>query len=434
MKSSIIVRYNKLKGNKFAQDSFWALFGNVASKGMSLLGAIVVARFLGKNIFGEYGTIRSTLMSIAIFSTFGLGYTATKFIAENKERKPYLLRRIATLTMRISLLVSGVMALLLFVLAKYVADIILEAPHLATPLRFVALWVIFSALTTAQIGILSGFNAFKPMARINTYVGFLAFISSVVLTYLYGLNGALIALLSTQVLNWYLNYIEVLKYIPVTKSCHNEEHRALSKKMLQFSMPVALQEGLYALTSWLTVLLLIKFSDYGEVGLYSAAIQWSSIILFIPGILRNVILTHLSENNKDSLKHSAIIRKTLIINFTTTFIPFIVIYFLRHWIVGFYGETYKSDLDYLLAISLFTTIFISISNVYTQAFMSIDKNWYMFGLRFIRDILILIGTYILLIKKIFPGALALVVSNLIIQICFLVIIIFIYNHIKVRHA
>lgn len=420
--------------DNFFQDSFWALFGNVVAKGMSLLGAIAVARFLGKDVFGEYGTIHSTLMSIAIFSTFGLGYTATKFIAESKEKKPYLLKRIATLTMRISLLVSGIMALLLFFSAKYVADIILEAEHLATPLRFVAFWVIFSALTTAQIGILSGLNAFKAMARINTYVGFFAFISSVVLTYKYGLNGALVALLSTQILNWYLNYKEVLKQIPATKLLFSEEDRGLSKKMVQFSTPVALQEGLYALTSWLTVLILIKFSNYGEVGLYSAANQWSAIILFIPGILRNVILTHLSENNKDSLKHSAIIRKTLIINFTSTFIPFIIIYFLRHWIVGFYGETYETDLDYLLAISLFTTIFISISNVYTQAFMSIDKNWYMFGLRFMRDTLIIVGTYYLLIKEIFPGALALVVSNLVIQICFLIIIVFIYNQIKVKHA
>lgn len=79
-------RFTHLLKSQFLNDSFWALLGSVLAKGMTLVGAIVVARFLGKEIFGEYGTIRSTLMNIAIFSTFGLGYTATKFIAEHKKR------------------------------------------------------------------------------------------------------------------------------------------------------------------------------------------------------------------------------------------------------------------------------------------------------------------------------------------------------------
>ncbi|MFD0798207.1 oligosaccharide flippase family protein [Maribacter chungangensis] len=434
MKSRFKAFYTKVRQSKFAQDSFWALFGNVLAKAMSLLGAIIVARLLGKEIFGEFGTIRSTLISVAMFSTFGLGYTATKFIAESKDRNPNLIKGIAILTMGISLVLSGILAILLFVFAKYVSDVIFEAPHLVTPVRLVSFWVIFSALTTAQIGILSGFNAFKSMARINTYVGILAFTNSFILTYFFDLNGALIALLCTQIFNCYLNYMEVQKFIPAANLVGSAEFKALSKKILKFSTPVAMQEGLYALTSWLTIILLLKFSDYGEVGLYSAAAQWSAIILFIPGILRNVILTHLSENNKDLLKHTEIIRKTILINLVTTVIPFIGIYLLRHWIVGFYGESYKDELDYILAISLFSTIFISISNVYAQAFMSIDKNWYMFGLRFTRDVLIITGTYLFLINNIYSGALSLVVSNLIIQICFLVIIMFIYNNIKLGHV
>ena len=421
----------KIKQNKFAQDSFWALFGNVVAKGMSLLGVIVVARFLGKEVYGEYGTIRSTLMNIAVFSTFGLGYTATKFIAEYKEKQPYILRRIATISMRISFLVSGLMAILLFFLAEYIANTVLGASHLTTPLRFVAFWIIFSALTTTLVGILSGFNAFKAMSKINTYVGLLTFVSSVVLTYYYGLNGALTALVVTQILNWYLNYREVLKYLPPGMYDIGEQG-SLYKKIIHLSTPVALQEGLYALTSWLMLLLLIKLSDYGEVGLYSAAMQWSAIVLFIPGILRNVILTHLSEHNNNVLKHEKILKQTLWINLITTTLPFVVIYLLKDWVVSFYGVSYQDGLDKVLAISLFSTIFMSLSNVYMLAFMSLDKNWYMLIIRLIRDLIIIASTYMLLIKNVFSGAIALVTSNLISQVVFLIIINIIYNQIKMK--
>ncbi|WP_170235067.1 oligosaccharide flippase family protein [Bizionia gelidisalsuginis] len=422
--------YNRLKQNPFVNDSFWALFGNVAAKGMSLLGAIVVARFLGKDIYGEYGAIRSTLMNIAVFSTFGLGYTATKFIAENREKKPFLIKRIASLTMKISAIVSALMATLLFFFAGYVANIVLEAPHLDVPLRLVAFWIVFNSLTTAQIGILAGFNAYKAMAKINTVVGITAFTTSVALTYYYGLNGALSALLLTQIVNWYLNYREVLKNIPIDKPGTKTENDNLIKTIINFSTPVALQEGLYALTSWLMIMLLIKLDDYGEVGLYSAALQWSAIILFIPGIMRNVILSHLSNSLGRPEEHAKLLKTTLLINFGATIVPFVVIYILKDWVVSFYGISYQEELGNILAIAIFTSIFVSLSNVYAQAFMSLNKNWYMFGLRFVRDFFVLIATYLLITKHIFNGALALVISNLLTQICFLFILMIVYKKIK----
>lgn len=422
--------YIKLKQNKFINDSFWALFGNVVAKGMGLLGAIVVARFLGKEIYGEYGAIRSTLMNVAIFSTFGLGYTATKFIAENRENKPFLIKKIASLTMKISAAVSGIMALLLFFFASYVANTVLEAPHLDTPLRLVAFWVVFNSLTAAQIGILAGFNAFKAMAKINTIVGLVAFVSSVALTYYYGLNGALLALLLTQIVNWFLNYREVVRNVPQDHAFQQVENDVLLKKLLSFSTPVALQEGLYALTSWLMIMLLIKLDSYGEVGLYSAAIQWSAIILFVPGIMRNVILSHLSNSLSKPEEHAKLLKTTLLINLGATAIPFVIIFLLKDWIVSFYGATFQEDLGLILSIAIFTSIFLSLSNVYAQAFMSLNKNWYMFGLRFIRDIAILIGMYVFIDNDIYDGALALVMSNLLTQICFLLVLIFIYKRIK----
>ncbi|MCM4155370.1 hypothetical protein DHD80_05060 [Gramella sp. AN32] len=417
----------KAQSNQFFQDSFWALLGNVLAKGMALVGAMVVARFLGKEVYGEYGTIRSTLMNIAIFSTFGLGYTATKYIAQCKKDRPEFLKTIAFYTMKISLVVSGTMAIALFFLAEYVAVILLEASHLTTPLRFVAVWVIFNSLTTAQIGILAGFSAFKPMARISMYIGFFAFSSSVLLTYFWNLNGALLALLFTQILNWYLNYREVQKHIP--KDGTISKDKSFLKELLNFSFPVALQEALYSLTSWLMILILIKLSNYGEVGLYSAAMQWGAILLFIPGILRNVILTHLSGISNDSKKHDRVLKQTLLINFSATFIPFIIIYILKDWIVGFYGTSFKNGLEDILSISLFTVIFVSLSNVYAQAYLSKSKNWLMFGFRFFRDLSILLITIFLIRNTILVGAKALVLSSLINQIVFLFLISIIYHKI-----
>ena len=80
--------YHRATGSRFLNDSFWALSGNVAGKGLALVAGIVVARLLGRDLFGEYGLIKSTLIGISILSTFGLGYTATKFVAEIRTSEP----------------------------------------------------------------------------------------------------------------------------------------------------------------------------------------------------------------------------------------------------------------------------------------------------------------------------------------------------------
>ena len=238
------------------------------------------------------------------------------------------------------------------------------------------------------------------------------------------LEGALLALLITQGVNWILNYLEVTKVLPEDGK---ELDSGFIKELLSFSTPVALQEGLYALTSWFTVILLLYLGGFGEVGLYAAAIQWSVIILFVPGILRNVILTHLAGTTNDTSVHDRVLKRTLCINFIATIIPLAIIFVLRSWIAGFYGESYRGELENILPISVFTTIFLSLSNVYAQAFMSINKNWQMFGIRVLRDIIILLLTFTLVQYRYYPAAMSFAVSSLMGQAIFYVVLIKVYH-------
>ena len=77
---------HRIYGNRLFKDSLWTLFGNAFGKGLTVLSGIIVARLLGKDVYGEFGLLRNTLIIIAVFSTMGLGYTATVFISEAKEK------------------------------------------------------------------------------------------------------------------------------------------------------------------------------------------------------------------------------------------------------------------------------------------------------------------------------------------------------------
>lgn len=414
------IRYYKsgLNKNKFITDSIWSLVGNVIGKGLALVAGIIVARFLGRDIYGEYGMIRNTLLSISLFSTFGLGYTATKYVAEYRNSNPDLLQQILRYAERTTLAVSGILAFLLFLFSEYVSVYILKAPHLSTPLKIVAAWIIFNALTTTQIGVLAGFGEFKKLAKINANVGIITFILSFGLTWFWQLNGALIALLTAQVINWYLNFNLVRKSIPTNQN--TGKNKKFAREIISFSFPVALQEAIYSIIYWSLSYLLIKYSTYGELGLYSAAMQWNALILFIPGILRNVILSHLSEATNDIKKHNKVLTVTLIINFSSTLIPFLGVLLLINFITPFYGPSFEG-LEIVLKLATFSTVFLSLSNVYAQAYLSKGRNWLMLGFRTLRDLGTLgIAFYYLNEFNGVNGAYYLTLSALLMSVVFLV--------------
>ncbi|WP_299708105.1 oligosaccharide flippase family protein [uncultured Pontibacter sp.] len=417
---------DKISKNTFLQDSIWALGGNVIAKIMSLLGAIIVARILGKELYGQYGAVQHTLINLAVLSTVGLGYTATKFIASNKESNLERISKISSYILRITFLISTFTATLLIIFSEVFTDQILEAPQLKSSIKIVAIWVIFNSLTTAQIGILSGFGAFKAISRINTIVGFIAFILGVAFTFFWRLEGSILAFLLTQIINWYLNFKELNKRVSIKSSFIID--KALLRDIAKFTVPIAFQEITYSFSSWLLIFLLIKSSNYGEIGIYSAAVQWAGIILFIPAILRNVILSHMSGYSNDSRKHQEVLYTTLIINLIFTVIPFLVIFFLREPLVSFfYGNEFEGHLEKILIISLLSAVISSLSNIYTQAYLSFGKNWIMLVFRIIRDFGIIALSWSLIYTELLLGAEALVVSSVTFHLIFFGIMSFYYH-------
>lgn len=414
-----------LKDIKLINDSFWSLFGNVINKGFAIVAGIIIARVLGKDIFGEYSIIKSTMTSAALFSNFGLVYTSTKFISESNKKSKKDLKLIISYSNKVVFILSSFTAILLFFSAEYVSNVVFNESSLKAPLQIFGLLIVANSLTALQIGVLSGLGKFKEMSRINTITGLVTFVLSVILVFLYGFYGALWALLIAQFVNWCLNYMLVNKSLPNNIS-FTKKSKTILKDLLKFSFPVAIQEAVYSVFSWTILYLILREASFGEVGLYRASLQLNAAILFIPGILRNVILSHLSS--ADDKNHSKILKTVLKINFTATIIPAIVLFVGAGYVAKLYGETFV-NLDDIIRIAVFITVFVSISNVYAQAYMSKGMNWTMLGFRIVRDL----GTILLflfLLDKFQSAAKTMIYSQLLLSFIFMLIMIIYYEYQK----
>lgn len=415
---------NRFRNSALLKDSSWSLIGNIVGKGFSLIAGIVVARCLGKEVYGEYGIIKSTLLMIALFSSFGLGISATKFIAEAKENCPSKLRSIELSCNIITLIVSGIIAILVFFFAERIAMLI-EAPHLNNILRWSAFAIVLNAINTTQIGVLGGFKAYKITARNNIIAGIATFLATIPLTVIYGFIGAIIALLFSLAINCLINRISIRKMLPKEEE---KIDRQQLKTIITFSLPVALQESSYSITSWLASFVIIKYSNYGELGICSAATQWAAVLAFVPGALRNVALSHFSSVNNNVDRSKVILKRLLQINFLSTMLPCMLIWIFSGIICSFYGENFVG-LQGVLNIMAFGAVINSLSNILTQELIALNRNWFLFFTRFVRDFGVVVCTGIIL-HLFVGGAIEYACVLLIFNVFYLFILIYKYYNIQ----
>jgi O-antigen/teichoic acid export membrane protein len=284
-------------GLRLAHGVFWSMAGSVISRGLTLAATVLVARLLGKTVYGELGMIQSTVGMFGVFAGFGLGLTATKHVAEYRQSDPVRAGRIIGLSGLFATLTSGFMALGLFLFAPWLAEFTIHAPHLTDSLRIGALILFISGINGAQTGALSGFEAFKTIAYVNLFIGLLSFPILVCGAWFGGLTGAVWGLAINLCFNWLLNHWALRKEahrfgVPFTlKGCGHEW-----SVLWRFSLPAVLAGAMVGPADWTCQAMLTSHPHgYDEMGTLTAALVFQGLLVFVSNMLSAPLLSMISN-------------------------------------------------------------------------------------------------------------------------------------------
>jgi len=284
-------------GKRLARGAFWTLVGTVLSRGLNMAAMICVARTLGGEQFGQLGIVQSSVMMLQTLAGFGLGWAATKYVAEFRQRDPARAGRIISLCNLAGVVTGGFVTLVFFLTAPWLSTHALGAPHLTRPLQVGSLILFAATIVGTQSGILSGFEAFKSMAWIGAISGLLSVPFIVGGTLYWGVEGAVWGMIASQVLNCFLNHRCMISRarsagIPISWSRSWEERRIL----WDFSLPAILGGTFYNFGSWFCSAMLVnRPGGFVEMGYFNAANQWFSALLFLPGVLGQATIPVLAE-------------------------------------------------------------------------------------------------------------------------------------------
>ncbi len=375
VKNTINHFIERAKTSNLAKDSFWSVFGNAVSMLLLMICGIIIARVVGKEIYGQYGTVKNLMTSFASLAAFGLGYSTTKLISSDSAKYS------GTSIMGTTIVsgISTILFLLFLIFSTQIANF-LNKPDFKTFIIYIGILMFLKALFTVGTGVLAGYKKFRRIGLNAIISAFLMLLVCFPLTTLWGLNGALLSLVIYQGSAALLALLYAFKYDNRKMKQGVSEYTYLVKTTL----PISIHEMSGTFSSIMIIMIILHYSTYGEYALYSIASQWNAIIIVIPTLLLNLTLSYLSsEQSKNS--HKLMLKRMLTINFVSTCFPFALVLLGSGVIANFYGDSFN-DLIPTLKVSVLATLLISFSIVFQSNLMSEGRSWYLAIYRLLRDL------------------------------------------------
>jgi O-antigen/teichoic acid export membrane protein len=288
--------------------------------------------------------VLATVNLFATIATAGLAVTATKHVAEHRASDPALAGRLVGLAFITSSAFGIVMALVLVAMSPWLASATLGAPHLAGELRLGALMMALASVNGSQTGVLTGLESFRAIAVANAIRGVATFALVTAGVVLRGVAGAVLgyavataaAVLASEVLvrrECRRNGIRISFRVP----------RAEMAVLWRFSLPALIAGVSFTPATWWSNALLVSRSSYVENGVFNAARNWQSVVLFFTAAVANIGLPMLSNMlaERDYTKY----RRRLAVNFGLTsglaLAVAIPVAALARWIMSMYGMEFQ---------------------------------------------------------------------------------------------
>jgi O-antigen/teichoic acid export membrane protein len=342
--------------SRFRRGVAWNVVATAFSQGSVFLANVIIARILGREVFGEFSMVQSTLLALTAIAQLATGITATKYVAEfrstNKERASRVLGLCSVVTA-----ITGIAATVLLLVGKgWLSTEVLKAPQIEPVFAIAAGAVLLSVMSGYQSGALAGFEGFRALAWASAAQGIFHLMLSSVLAWFWGIEGAFTGIVATAAIRW-LIFNLALRAVSRAHGIRIEFANIWSERqiLLYFALPSAIA-GLTTLPSlWLGNAFLARRVDgFSQLAIYGAATSLKTLILILPQLLNTVGTSLL--NNQRGLGNADQYRKVFWMNLAATTLSALagaaVLVVLGKWLLSFFGAKFVEGYDVLLVLIL----------------------------------------------------------------------------------
>jgi O-antigen/teichoic acid export membrane protein len=359
---------------------FWSTAGAAGWRSLSLLASIIMARVLGRTVFGELGIVQSTTNLFMTFAELGIALTGTKYVAEYRKKDPARAGRIIAMTTVVAVVSGTVVGAIMVATSSWSAHL-LKAPHLQSIIAISAVALFLIVVNESQNGVLNGFEAFKRRSTIQILSGIASFPISVLGVIYFGLVGAVYGLIASQVVVFLLNYHAVRQETSSAGvSIRWREARQEMGILASFSVPTLCAGMVYVPSMWVANTILVTTpGGFAEMGLFNAADRWRTLILFLPSLLGGVTLPMLASLRGEaaSQRYHKLLWNNIKLSVLASAAVAAPIALLAPWIMASFGPGFR-DGSWVLITLCTTAVVFAPYWIVGQSLVSRGHVWTMF--------------------------------------------------------
>lgn len=294
----------------------------------------VVAALIGPPGIALLGQLNNFSSIFLALSTGGINNGVTKYIAENAGSQGKINIYLRT-ALWITIILSGICALILISGAGYFARVILKDQQYKSVIFVFGLTIVLYALNTLALSIINGYKQFKVYVKINISGSFIGLLFAVALAYFYGIYGALLAAVTYQSIVFIATVIICSGSIWFSKrNLVGRFSLAAGKKLGHFSIMTLVSAATVPVGQLLIRGYLVSHASLIDAGIWEGMNRISGMyLMIITSSLSVYYLPRLAELKSDREIRSEIISVYKFI-LPLLFAAAVGIYLFRHLIIS----------------------------------------------------------------------------------------------------
>lgn len=352
---------NRLKrssmAHRFIHGASWGIFGSITAQGLGLVTMLFVARLLGKESYGQFVLIQSTLAMFGTFAGFGIGNTATRYVAAFRNKDKVRLGHILALSERTVLVFGLIIAVTISLFSQQLAATALNDRSLSTPLSVASVAVLFTTVDGYQKSVLVGFEAMRVYAKCAIAGVMVGAPIMLIGAAQYGLEGVAYAFALSTLIRAVIS--RKLATVELRRNKITVDAKGCLKEWLilrDFALPALMSGAMLAPVHWVCQAMLANTQNgFAELAVLGVAMQWFSAVLFLPTVAGKIVTPILTEsmtsgNHNDSKQVLILAMKANAIVALPTAGAIAV---LSPWLLSLYGAGFQ-DGALVLTIAVFT--------------------------------------------------------------------------------
>ncbi len=395
------------------------MIGLFISKAIGYLYTIIIAR-IGTEVFGLYNLALSIISFLSIIALFGLKSGVVRYVSYYKiKNDTSRIKGVIVSALKISIPLSIIIALILFIFANFISNNIFNNPNLGFILRIFSITIPLLVITEILLSVAVAYKKIEYRVITNDIIEKLLKLSLAFVLIYFGfkLEAAIFSYVFSIIVSFILSIYFIKKIFPIFDKKINS--LTMDKELAFYSFPLLFSTVLISVVKWIDTIMLGIYRTISEVGVYNVALSTSNLMIIVPTAVMSLFLPLITEkySEKNFKQLKEIYNKTVrwIFTFNIIFLS-VMILFSGEILNVMFGNEYVLGYKSLLILVLGYFIF-SLAHIHSNYLVVIKKTKLVLLINVVMGLLnILLNLYLIPKYGMIGGAIATSTSLIVIFI------------------